>query len=188
MTVNQIEQKIKKAIINLYGEENIKAAFITGSLAAGKARSDSDVDIVVCYSDTIVSPKTKKRKFVSFYFDLHKELSRTPDDISPGEILSFTELSNAVRKIEHIKPSAVLTERTDFDAICWAGMLVSKRIVLIPNTKDIEELVSVARAVVNKWAEFLEPKLTLTEGTGEFTDGDKVLRRGISCPGYYDAH
>lgn len=184
----QISQIIKSAVINIYGEDNIKTAFITGSVAAGKARPDSDVDIFICYIDSIVSPATKMQDFISFYFNLHKQLRRTPDDISPGELLSFSELYNSIHRIQNLEPSTILTERDDFNAICWAGMLMSKRIILVPDTPDIKKLITISKSLVQKWAMCLEPGSTLSEATGEYTDIDKVLRRRISCPGYYDAH
>lgn len=187
MTDLQIEQQITDFILHTYGESSVKTAFITGSIAAGKARPDSDVDILLCYQDTIDSPELKKEEFIKFYFDIHRRLNRTPDTISPGEILSFSEIYNAVIRIKAKSPSAVL-DREDFDAICWAGMLVSKRNILITDSPEIEELITVARSVVYEWASQLAPETVLTFNTGEHTDVDKVLRAKISSPGYYDAH
>lgn len=182
------KQQIHDAIRDIYGISNVETAFITGSIPAGKARSDSDVDIFVCHKDTIDFREQKKKEFVEFYFDLHERLGREPDPISPGEVLSFSELDGAVQTIEIVAPSATLHEREDFDAICWAGMLVSKRDELIPNSPAIDSLQKVSRAIIYRWALSLAPYELLTEETGEYSDIDKVLRRTISSPGYYDAH
>lgn len=180
--------QILDAVRDIYGASNIEGAFITGSIPAGKARPDSDVDMFVCHSDEIDSVEEKKRQFVEFYFDFHTQLGREPDPISPGEILSFSELDTAVHAIQKVTPSATLYERDHFDSICWAGMLVSKRDELIPLSPSLSSLQAMSRLVVYKWAAFLAPGEALSENTGEYSDIDKVLRRTISSPGYYDAH
>ncbi|MDB5159988.1 MAG: hypothetical protein JWO99_251 [Candidatus Saccharibacteria bacterium] len=182
------KQQIHDAINDIYGSTNIEAAFITGSVAAAKARPDSDVDIFVCHGDAIDSPEDKKQKFTDFYFDLHAQLGREPDPISPGEVLSLSGLTLATRRIQNVMPSTVLYERDDFDAICWAGMLVSKRDILMPYSEHMESLRKISRLVVYKWASALTVGESLTEEAGEYSDVDKVLRRTISSPGYYDAH
>lgn len=180
--------QIRDAVNDIYGASNIEGAFITGSIPAGLARPESDVDIFVCHKDTVDDADEKKRQFVEFYFDFHDQLGREPDPISPGEVLSFTELGRAVLAIRRVEPSATLIERDHFDAICWAGMLVSKRDELIPYSVPLTSLQTISRAVVYRWAESLAPAEVLTEGVGAYSDIDKVLRRTISSPGYYDAH
>lgn len=182
------EQEIRDTVCDIYGTTNIETAFITGSIPAGKARPDSDVDIFVCHGDTVDFTEAKKQEFVEFYFDFHERLGREPDYISPGEVLSFSELSTAVRTIEQVTPRATLHERDEFDAICWAGMLVSKRSELIPYSPKITTLQKISREIVYRWALSLAPNEILSEETGEYSDIDKVLRRTISSPGYYDAH
>ena len=181
-------EQIRDAVCDIYGASNIEAAFITGSIPAGKARPDSDVDIFVCHSDSTGSPGEKKDAFVEFYLDFHAQLGREPDLISPGEVLSLSELDTAVQAIERVAPAAILYERDDFDAICWAGMLVSKRDELIPYSPAMTSLQRASRAIVRQWATSLAPHELLSEETGEYSDIDKVLRRTISSPGYYDAH
>lgn len=188
MTYKEITKKITNAIHNIYEQSDIKSCFITGSLAAGTARTDSDVDIFICYTDSIAYPIEKKESFVKFYFDLHKELNREPDYISPAEILSFSQLSIAIDRIQHIHPTETLRNQADFDALCWVGMLISKRIILFPDTDDIIELIEMSQSIAHKWVSYLEPKVHVTINTGCYTDLDKILRRKVSCPGYYDAH
>ena len=192
MTINGLEdqhrQEIVDAITAIYGLSAIETAFITGSIPAGKARPDSDIDIFVCLSDTIESPDSKKQKFIDFYFDIHKRLGRESDPISPGELLIMSELRTAIERIQDVTPSAIVEKRDDFDAICWAGMMVSKRDILIPPSKEMNALEEMSRHVAHKWASHLAPDEIPTEGTGEYSDVDKILRRTISCPGYYDAH
>lgn len=181
-------EQIRDAMQDIYGTSDIEGAFITGSIPAGKARPDSDVDMFVCHSDDIDAAEQKKRQFVEFYFNFHDQLGREPDPISPGEVLPFTELDTAVRAIQHVVPSATLYNRAHFDAICWAGMLISKRDELIPFSPALSSLQVLSRTVVHKWAISLAPAEPLSENTGEYSDIDKVLRRTISSPGYYDAH
>lgn len=179
---------IREAILDIYGEPHINAAFITGSIAAGKARANSDVDIFFCYDESIESPVTKKQEFVDFYFDLHEQLGREPDPISPGEVLSNTELTTAITDIRTVSPTRTLLNRDHFNAICWAGMLISKKEILVPPNTDISTLAKISRAVVQCWASELDPHTFVTFETGEPSDADKILRRTISSPGYYDAH
>lgn len=190
--INGIEyrhrQQIHDAIGDIYGPANIETAFITGSIPAGKARPNSDVDIFVCHNDSIDLPEEKRQEFTNFYFDLHEQLGREPDYISPGEVLALSGLSTAIHRIQTVAPAATIHERDDFDAICWAGMAVSKRDVLVPPTERMNALQEMSRLVVRRWASELDPDEIHTEESGEYSDIDKVLRRTISCPGYYDAH
>lgn len=178
---------IREAILDIYGEPHIKTAFITGSMAAEKARAKSDVDIFFCHDDAVENPDLKKQEFVDFYFDLHNRLGREPDSISPGEVLSDSELSGAIEHIGFITPEATLAQR-EFDAICWAGMLVSKRDILVQSDRHIQVLEKVSKNIVSRWVKVLDPTAVMTFETGEHSDADKILRRTISSPGYYDAH
>ncbi len=192
MTVNGLENQHRQEVINvindIYGRAAIETAFITGSVSAGKARPNSDIDIFVCLNDSVELPDVKKRKFIDFYFDIHERLGRVPDPISPGELLIMSELRTAIERIQDVTPSATVEKRDDFDAICWAGMMVSKRDVLITPSKEMNVLEEMSRRVAHKWALHLAPDEASTEGTGEYSDVDKILRRTIRCPGYYDAH
>jgi predicted nucleotidyltransferase len=185
---NRHKQQIYNAVSDIFGHTNIESAFITGSIPAGKSRPDSDIDIFVSLSDHIDSPDERKKEFTDFYFAIHEQLGREPDYISPGEVLSLSGLYTATRRIQKVAPAAVLHDRDEFDAICWAGMLVSKRDVLIPSSERMESIRKISQSIVHRWARELAPNTTLTEETGECTDADKVLRRTISSPGYYDAH
>jgi predicted nucleotidyltransferase len=179
---------IREAIFDIYGESHIDTAFVTGSIGAGKARPDSDVDIFFSYNSSVENPTEKRRAFEDFYFDLHAQLGREPDPISPGEALASTDLSDAITDISTVSPDRVLYNRTHFDAICWAGMLVSKKEVLVPSTPNLIALEKVSRTIVQRWASEFEPHTHITYGTGEDSDADKILRHTISSPGYYDAH
>jgi len=89
---------IKRKIIEIFDLENIETAFITGSIAAGNFRNDSDIDILICLSSN-QNLQEKKIDFEKFYFELHKELKRTPDHISPGEILFYDNLEKALENL-----------------------------------------------------------------------------------------
>ena len=179
---------IREAIFDIYGQSHIDTAFVTGSIGAGKARPDSDVDIFFSHDNSVENPAEKRRSFESFYFDLHAQLGREPDPISPGEALSTTDLSSAIADINTVSPNRVLHNRAHFDAICWAGMLVSRKEILVPSTPDLLALEKVSRTIVQRWASAFEPHTHVTYGTGEDSDADKILRHMISSPGYYDAH
>jgi len=178
---------LKDNLIKIFGEKDIETAFITGSIAAGTHRPDSDIDILICISDE-KEFDIKKRNFENYYFNLHEEFQRTPDFISPGEVLLSSKLQESLSKLEKVIPSKILINRDEFDAICWAGMLISKKIEIIPDTTLMLNLNKIAYDITHKWASLLEPEIILTVNTGNRTDIDKVLRRNISCPGYYDAH
>lgn len=192
MIVNGLDdrhrQEIRQTITDIFGRESIETAFITGSIPAGKARPTSDIDIFVCLNTPAEPLGSKRRHFIDFYFELHERLGRESDPVSPGEILTLSNLRAAIERIQAVVPSKTLKERDDFDAICWAGMLVSKRDVLIPSSKEIRLLEEASRRITSAWASKLVPNTTPTEGTGEYSDLDKILRKTVSCPGYYDAH
>lgn len=183
-----IKQLIKDAVTDIYGYKNLETMFITGSIAAGFARSDSDIDIVVCYKDGLDALENRRSQFTEFYYGLHKQLGREPDHISPGEVLSYDVLNKALNAISCVEPANILHSQDEFDAICWAGMLVSKKDIIVPLSDGLKSLHKTARFVTYRWATLLCPLQEMTEGTGLSTDIDKRLRRAISCPGYYDAH
>lgn len=179
---------IREAILDIYGEPYLDTAFVTGSIGAGKARPDSDIDIFFAYDDSVENPEAKRREFEGFYFDLHTQLGREPDPISPGEALATTKLGHAISDIDTVLPKRLLYNRVHFDAICWAGMLISKKEILVQSTPRLVSLKNISRTIVQRWASEFSPDALVTYETGEDSDGDKILRRTISSPGYYDAH
>jgi len=77
---------IKKKIIPTLKSNDVKRAAIFGSVATGKAKKDSDVDILVEFG------KPKGLGFVSLRLDLEKELKRRVD------LLTYASISPYIRE------------------------------------------------------------------------------------------
>ena len=181
-------QEIKDCVQDIYNPEHIETLFITGSIAAGLDTPSSDVDIFLCHSDDVKKSDYKKELFTEFYYELHDKLARTPDVISPGEVLSFSQLRQSIDSISAVSPDSVLYDRSQYDGICWAGMLAGKKEIIVPISSNLRPVYELSRFVVKRWASELDPDVIMTEAEGAYSDGDKILRRTISSPGYYDAH
>lgn len=177
---------ISENVADIFGEDNIAAAFITGGIASGYGSEHCDIDILVCHRDEV---NTRRREhFTKFYLDLHQQLRRIPDEISPGEVMSVEGMYTGLDRVNDIEPARVVHDRNDFDYICWAGMLVSKKELLIPRTSELTNFEVLGRKVVDRWCDVLFEDVELTDETGLRTDKDKMLGKAISCPGYYEAH
>jgi|GEM_PF-2106300 len=173
---------IEAVIGDIYGESNIETSFITGSIANGDDRVDSDIDIFVCHTDTIKGEEHKRSLFTEYYYELHDSTGRIPDDISPGEVLGYSQLKYATNRIITVEPSEIIINRLDFDAICWAGMIDGKKEIMHPFTDAMSPIIIMSRVAIKRWV------TALSDGQNEILNGDKFLRKNVSCPGYYDAH
>lgn len=180
------KNEIASAVTSIFGEEHIKAAFITGGIAAGSASATCDVDIFVCH-DGKASNKSRN-EFTDYYMNLHRELGRVPDVVSPGEVMTDEELRLGLERVYTMDPTKVIESRNDFDYICWAGMLVSKKELLVRPSEQLVTYEDFSRKVMKKWVKGIFGNIAPTYATGEMSDYDKILARTLSCPGYYDAH
>jgi predicted nucleotidyltransferase len=187
MTKREVNiQYIADNVVDLFGEDNLAAAFITGSVASGYGSDNCDVDILICHYDAVDT--IRRENFTEFYLDLHEKLRRIPDEVSPGEVMSVNEMKKGLSRVGAMEPARVVIDRDDFDYVCWAGMLVSKKELLIPRNRQLVEFEGEAVKVIDRWAIKLFGDMVLTYGTGLNSDKDKMLARVMSCPGYYDAH
>lgn len=178
--------EIAQSTLEIFGEDNIAAAFLTGGVTSGHDNGISDIDILICHYDE--PSEARRAEFTDYYLDLHEQTGRVPDVISPGEVMSDQQMRHGLATMEAREPSLVIPDRLEFDYICWAGMLVSRKRLLTPRTTELNEYESLARNVVDAWVRTLFASATTTDGTGNRTDKDKLLGQTLSCPGYYEPH
>lgn len=177
-------QYVAENVVDIFGEDNIAAAFITGGVASGYGSDTCDIDLLICHRDQ--ANPTRRDKFTQFYLDLHKQSGRIPDLMWPGEVMSVEDINVGLAHVAEMQPARILHDLRAFDHICWAGMLVSKKVLLVPETDELTIIEGVAKQVVDRWTTELCDGTELTEGTGLKTDKDKVLGSIISCPGVYE--
>lgn len=178
-------EPISKKVTSIFDQSKIVSSFVTGSAVTG-GPLDSDIDIFVCYEDDI--PPRIRNDFVNYYFDLHRIHNRTPDSISPGEVMSQNDLQFGLETVYDMQPARVVENPREFDAICWAGMMVSKKALLTPETIKAQAFEEFSRDIISKWVHGLFGNIDYTSNTGLDSDGDKILARSIGCPGYYEPH
>lgn len=178
--------RVGQEIEDIFGSDHLIASFLTGGVAAETAGDSSDIDIFVCHDGTPTEDDIST--FREFYFELHDELEREPDCVSPGEVMSESLLLAGLIKVIEMEPAKSIASPQDFDYICWAGMLVSKKVLYTPQSIKLKEFETLAETGVTKWMQSLFGGMEYTTGTGELTDSDKILARAMSCPGYYSAH
>lgn len=186
MRLNPDFNQISHDVVDMFGADNIAMSFVTGSTVTAHATDTSDVDIFICHHD---EPSAQRRlEFSNYYFNMHDELGRIPDTISPGEVMSLNQLHEGLVSVGNINPNTTVEAQGDFDSICWAGMLTSKKELLTPRTDELVQYEYFAKQVIAKWIKGVFGNIDVTIGTGDMTDSDKMLARKLSCPGYYDAH
>lgn len=176
--------RIRSDMRDIFINNQIIGSFICGSVL-NRGCPESDIDFFICCHDTV--SEQQKHEWTEYYLDLHERLGREPDATSPGELMSVDSLEYGLGRILAANPDRNIRNRYDFDYICWAGMIDSKRIDIVtqPLFTDFEVI---ARKAIRRWATELASGEAMTRKTGLDTDMDKILARTISCKGYYDAH
>lgn len=91
--------KIFKNTIESYFGNSLEFAFFSGRMAFGiLEKGKSDIDIVIVMNDNgLRNFKNLRRKFVDFYFNVHKKYGLVPDSLWPGEFLTILQLEEALK-------------------------------------------------------------------------------------------
>ncbi len=171
-------------LCDIFTKERIIGSFVCGSVI-GLEMPTSDIDIFVCCQDEIT--ESQRHDWTEYYLDLHEQFSKDPDVVSPGEVMSDQSLRYGLTRVIDVEPTASLRNRYDFDYLCWAGMIESKRIDIFKSDRFVT-FEKLAQDGIAKWARALLGDYPITRKTGEITDVDKLLARTVSCKGYYEAH
>lgn len=172
------------AIRDIFPQDQVVSSFVCGSTVEQRS-STSDIDVFICCQGEIT--ESQRYDWTEYYLDLHELLGREPDVVSPGELMSTDTLRYGLDRVATIEPAVNLRNRYDFDYLCWAGMIDSRRIDIIRTDKFIT-FEKLAQDGVARWVKALVGGRATTHKTGKNTDADKILARTISCKGYYDAH
>jgi predicted nucleotidyltransferase len=88
--------EIKQAIVNYLKSQPVSKAWLFGSFARGDQRSDSDVDILICFI-----PGTKLGLyFWGMIIDLEDRLHRPVDLVVEGDLLLFAKRTAYIEKFD----------------------------------------------------------------------------------------
>lgn len=171
-------------IYDIFPKEQVIGSFVCGSVVRQEMPT-SDIDVFICCQDEIT--EMQRHDWTEYYLDLHESFNKDPDVVSPGEVMSASALQYGLARIANTEPATALRNRYEFDYLCWAGMIDSKRIDVV-RTDRFVTFERLAQGGITKWSQALLSGHSITRKTGEITDADRMLARTVSCKGYYDAH
>lgn len=81
---------IINTIRNYFASQPVDKAWIFGSFSRGEERPDSDIDLLVQYTDT---SKVSLLRHAAMALDLERLLHRAVDLVTDGTLLPYAELS-----------------------------------------------------------------------------------------------
>jgi len=117
--ITEVQIKLKEIFGNtmLFG-------FVCGGFSKGYADKNHDVDIFVCLNHKLT--KDVEKKYLDWYFFLHKKYGLKADYDYPGEIITYSKLNNTLKILRDLKLTLVINDIRTKKAIIWADMITSK--------------------------------------------------------------
>lgn len=138
MTRKETEEKIRKDFMNgackIFGN-NLAFGFICGGFAKGFWDNNHDIDIFICVRKPI--SKETAKKYLKWYYHLHKKHHFPPDDDYPGEIVELDVLQKKLKLLHALKLTLKVIDINIREAILWADMLVGEKMGLLCNTPQV---------------------------------------------------
>lgn len=129
-----VATKFQEVVPQIFGTELV-FAYIFGSFAVGKNKRYSDIDTLVC-----VHNKQSKHieQYLEWLFQIHELFGKIIDFKYPTEIVTFSELQDAVNKLATINLSATQNNAAEYDSMVWCHSLSQPRIGVI-NPENIPD-------------------------------------------------
>ncbi len=81
--------------------------------------------------------KETAKKYLKWYYRLHKKHNFPPDDDYPGEIVELAVLQEKLKLLHTLKLELKITDVDIREAILWADMLVGEKVGLLCNTLQV---------------------------------------------------
>lgn len=114
-----VATQFQEAVQRIFGNQLV-SAYIFGSFAVEKDRRYSDIDTLVCVHNRQAE---HIEQYLDWLFTIHEIVGRIPDFKYPAEIVSLTELQDAVTRLPTLELSARKNEATKYDAMVWCHSL-----------------------------------------------------------------
>ena len=120
--IDKILEEVKYRIHEIFGD-NLLFGFVCGGFSKGYADNSHDVDIFICVEK--IPDEYTEKKYLGWYFDLHKRYGIKADYDYPGEIVTYTNLMDTLSILKNLKLTLEITEVKVKKSIIWADMLTS---------------------------------------------------------------
>ena len=148
---DQLALAFTKGVAEIF-KDNLAFAFIFGSVAKGKEKDTSDIDIFVC-SKTKASAQQMKA-FNDFYMNLHEEYGFYPDMEYPGEVvdLEFLDLNlDFIKNWNPCREQRKIRSYRCFEAIFWTAVLAEEKMAVSQRTDDLKDMEAKCKYMVETW-------------------------------------
>ncbi|MBP6858846.1 MAG: hypothetical protein KBC33_03400 [Candidatus Pacebacteria bacterium] len=120
--IDEILEEVKYKVHDIF-EKNLLFGFVCGGFSKGYADHNHDVDIFICLEN--MPDKDTEKKYLDWYFDLHKRYKIKADYDYPGEIVTYTNLIETLSILKNLKLTLKIAEIKVKKSIIWADMLTS---------------------------------------------------------------
>ena len=146
--INQLVQTFEDAVHEIF-MDNLVFAFIFGSVAKGRYKKTSDIDMFVC---TMNKPSAKqKADFFEFYMRMHQEYGFFPDKEYPGELVSLEFLQKNIEYIKNWIPHREIRTYREFEAVFWTAVLAEQKLAVVDGMSVLQNMEEKCNRLVKKW-------------------------------------
>jgi hypothetical protein len=121
-TIYQIQEETKKVLPEIFGE-NMLFGFICGGFSKGYANEDHDIDTFICVKESV--SREVEKKYLDWYFDIHKRFGIKADYDYPGEVVVLERLLLTIEIVKSLKLTLKIDEVRIKKAIIWTDMITS---------------------------------------------------------------
>ena len=199
------QRHFQNSVYEIFGKDNVAMAFLFGSVVRGyssyKPGHNTDLDMFVCMYDDIPDKEQKVNAFRKWYKEFHIEHGLKPDDEWPGEIMTVSELDEALNRQDDIRLKLHHNSAKTLDTVAWAPMIIEPSLEKLGNPDEIkryQDWCTYSKTWIQQVMNILDDKMPLQEmfhRTGRFitpwlkgliqTLEEKVDLQYSSQRGYY---
>lgn len=146
--MKRFERTFMDETAQIFGD-NLAFAFVFGSIAKGREKKGSDIDMFVCTEEE--PSNQQKDDFFNFYMKLHNEYGLIPDMEYPGEVVSLEFLHKNIAHIQSWIPHSEIATYREFEAVFWTAVLAERKIAVVDKLSVLCDLECRCNALVKKW-------------------------------------
>lgn len=151
----RVQQKFYDKI-KIHFSDNLHFAFIFGSFAKGYAKQDHDIDMFICLKQRDL---LKERQFIIWSKNLHLQYGLKPDIQYPAEIMTLTDLNEAISYIDVVELELKNNSQKLFDYTTWIQILADKKIAMMGDLQLLNELSIKCQQFPELWKKQILTKL-----------------------------
>lgn len=146
--INQLVQTFEDAIHEIF-KDNLVFAFIFGSVAKGRHKKTSDIDMFVC---TVKEPSAEQKSdFFELYMRMHQKYGFTPDEEYPGELVSLEFLLKNIEYIQNWIPHREIRTYREFEAVFWMAVLAEQKLASVGKMSVLQNMEEECGRLVKEW-------------------------------------